>query len=227
VSSISHKIKNQPERVSIYEGDTVDVSVEITNFGGGSSTSSGVLYYEIQDTEILGSVTIPAIPGRGTINLTIIKDWNTTSYKGLWNIVLRIEYKDEELLKANNLLIYDKFYIQDKLPPDIQDLYISNEYFSPNNDTVRDDTEIFFNLNEESYVEVKIYDEFGYLRRELFSGTLTPGLHRVLWDGYTDLGYVADDLRYQIQIIAIDMSNNKTIKTISCEIDKETRYYPG
>lgn len=79
-------------------------------------------------------------------------------------------------------------------------------HISPNNDGVRDSTEVGFDLSEPAEVSFAIVDSEGTQVRELFSERRLAGdtKHRFAWDGRDDDGDVVPDGRYRLRVVRSD-----------------------
>jgi flagellar hook assembly protein FlgD len=79
----------------------------------------------------------------------------------------------------------------------------SPSIISPNGDQTQDATNFSYTLNEDADVTVNVFNENGVLVRTITSDEFqTRGQHIAVWDGRDDLGQVASDGRYQLQVTA-------------------------
>jgi len=113
---------------------------------------------------------------------------------------------------AGNTAVATAGVLVDNSPPQIEQLSISEPYFSPNEDGKKDTTEIAFNLSdtfsENIYVTVLLEDISGVkvstiLKRE----DLPAGEHKFVWAGNNENGQVPDG-EYVFRVYAEDLAGN-------------------
>lgn len=80
------------------------------------------------------------------------------------------------------------------------DLAISNPYFSPNGDGVKDSTEISYRASANAAVVAEVYGPDGALVTSLPSAATGPG--SIVWDGRDPSGRVVPDAKYRIVVRA-------------------------
>jgi len=93
-------------------------------------------------------------------------------------------------------------------------LYVSERYFSPNGDKVKDSTRFFFELDTPETVRVAVLDATGSAVRtfdEVFNNATTGNIE---WDGRTDVGSLAYDGNYYFSIKHEDGSVSHQTKTV-------------
>jgi flagellar hook assembly protein FlgD len=79
----------------------------------------------------------------------------------------------------------------------------SPSIISPNADQTQDTTNFSYTLNEDADVTVEVFNENNTLVRTITNGEFqTRGQHIAVWDGLDDLGQVAADGRYRLQVTA-------------------------
>lgn len=79
----------------------------------------------------------------------------------------------------------------------------SPSIISPNGDQAQDSTNFNYTLNEDAKVTVQVFDASNNLIHTLLSDEFqTRGQHVTVWNGQTDLGQVAQDGRYRLQVTA-------------------------
>lgn len=89
--------------------------------------------------------------------------------------------------------------------PFISDLAVGTHPFSPDNDSVRDDSEISFALSKPAYVSVKVFDGGSSLVKTLFDDALKmQGANSVTWDGKNDSSQTVSNGTYTIKLNAYD-----------------------
>ncbi|MBN1220281.1 MAG: gliding motility-associated C-terminal domain-containing protein [Anaerolineae bacterium] len=79
----------------------------------------------------------------------------------------------------------------------------SPSIISPNGDQTQDTTNFSYTLNEDANVTVEVFNESGTLVATITSDEFqTRGQHIAIWDGRDDIGQVASDGRYRLQVTA-------------------------
>jgi flagellar hook assembly protein FlgD len=79
----------------------------------------------------------------------------------------------------------------------------SPSIISPNADQTQDTTNFSYTLNEDADVTVAVFNENNTLVRTITNGEFqTRGQHIAVWDGLDDLGQVAADGSYRLQVTA-------------------------
>ncbi len=79
----------------------------------------------------------------------------------------------------------------------------SPSIISPNGDQTQDTTNFSYTLNEDADVTVSVFNESGTLVRTITNEAFqTRGQHIAIWDGRDDIGQVAPDGRYRLQVTA-------------------------
>jgi flagellar hook assembly protein FlgD len=79
----------------------------------------------------------------------------------------------------------------------------SPSIISPNGDQTQDTTNFSYTLNEDAGVTVQVFNENGTLVRTITDNKFqTRGQHIALWDGQDNMGQVASDGRYRLQVTA-------------------------
>jgi len=138
-------------------------------------------------------------------------DWDGKigSYVIEGNYILELKATD----LAGNVATTSEPVLVDFQPPRIENLKLSNEYFSPNGDGRKDNTEIKFRLNDNYAKKIKttilVVDKNDELAKELIKGQeLIPGEYTFTWEGTADGGRLAADGNYKFKIYAEDEAGN-------------------
>jgi Tol biopolymer transport system component/subtilisin family serine protease/flagellar hook assembly protein FlgD len=139
---------------------------------------------------------------------TLVWNGKIANYVIEGDYVLKLEATD----LAGNTSIETAEVLVDNSPPRIEQLSISNQYFSPNNDGKKDETEIAFNLSdtfsEKIYVTILLENFYGVkvstiLKRE----ELQAGQQKFVWEGNNENGLLPDG-EYIFRIYAEDLAGN-------------------
>lgn len=125
-----------------------------------------------------------------------------------------LELKATDL--AGNVTTATQEVLVDKSAPRIENVTLSNPYFSPNNDGRKDTTEISFNLLDtyarEMTVTVLVADQYEMHAADIAKQVvLTPGTHSFTWEGAAvpgSLEALVADGTYKIKIYAQDEAGN-------------------
>jgi subtilase family serine protease/flagellar hook assembly protein FlgD len=186
----------QPSSLFPRRGDRVSVGVVVDNLGdqpadparvelfAGAPESGGVL---------LGATTAPAIAPRATAPVAF--DWDTSGWDGQVELVAIVNRDGS----ANDARADDNRVARTVLVQGGR-LALSNPYFSPNGDGVKDTTEVFFRLDGQGSAVAAIRDERGRTIRTLAGTTSPDGSGSLSWDGRTDAGTLAYDGRYEVTV---------------------------
>ncbi|HOX57874.1 MAG TPA: CARDB domain-containing protein [Verrucomicrobiota bacterium] len=83
----------------------------------------------------------------------------------------------------------------------VADLYLSEEFFSPNGDGVKDRTDLHLEVLEPVHLEIHVQDEAGQVVRTLPRDFLSTGEGWVAWDGLDDQGVVVADGSYTVEVL--------------------------
>lgn len=188
-------------------GDQISVSLTVQNRGEQDATNVVVRVTEGETT--IGSVIIPIIHGNS--QATAVIPYLATYEKGTHRITAVVDPEQviAEGSEENNAAAKE-FAVQDA------SLWVSEPYFSPNGDGIKDTTDFSFRLDAANAVTVAVVDKKGE-RVRTFSGGLenTQG-SVVTWDGKNDDGVVEGDGAYQFQVLA---ANNSVVGSLAVILD--------
>ncbi|TAL66654.1 MAG: hypothetical protein EPN88_08025, partial [Bacteroidetes bacterium] len=180
------------------DGDTVSINVMVQN--KGEQGASNVTVRANEGSTVIGIQTIPSISSNSQASTTFTYD--TTGKSGAHQITVVVDPENTitEQSKDNNSA-FRTFGVQDA------NLWLTEQYISPNGDGVKDSTQFFFRLSSSQTVKIAVVNNKGQTVRT-FSGSefnnTTSG--NITWDGLDDNGMVVDDGQYQIKIV--DVNNN-------------------
>ncbi len=190
------------------EGDKVIVSVTVQNKGEQAAANVAVRFGE--GGTVLDTKTIPLISGNGSAVVSTMYD--TTGKKGAHTITATIDPDNVimEQSKANNGAS-NTFGVQDA------NLWVTEQYISPNGDGVKDSTQLFFRLSAPQTVSIVVTDKDGNSVRTFTGGELincTSG--SIVWDGTDNGGMLAKDGVYQMKVLA---ANNAELGNLTVTVD--------
>jgi subtilase family serine protease len=190
------------------DGDAVLINVTVQNKGEQSASDVTVRAYE--GNTIIGSQVIPSISGNSQASTSFTYD--TTGKSGAHQITVIVDPDNviTEQSEDNNSALRT-FGVQDA------NLWLTEQYISPNGDGIKDSTQFFFRLTTPQTVKIVVNSGKGRIVRA-FSGSelenTTSG--NITWDGLDDNGMVVDDGQYQIKIVD---SNNNVIGSLLVVVD--------
>jgi len=190
------------------EGDIIAVNVTIKNRGEQGVSDVTVRAYE--GGTIIGSQIILSIPGNSQASTTFTYD--TAGKSGAHEITVVVDPDNaitEQSEDNNNAS--KPFGVQNA------NLWLTEQYISPNGDGVKDSTQFFFRLSSSQTVKILVFNNkeqtVRTFRGNEFNDT-TSG--NIIWDGLDDNGMVVDDGQYQIKIVG---TNNNVLGSLLVVVD--------
>jgi len=189
-------------------GDTVTVAVTVQN--GGDQEARDVNVQIKEGGDVIGSTVIPFVNGNSQATGTI--SYVNAGKAGTHQLSVTVDPGNlvVERAKDNNSII-KTFSIQDA------NLWLTEPYFSPNGDGIKDTTDFSFRLAAATKVAVQVVNKKGVAVRTFIGGELdnTAG-STVTWDGKNDAGSVVDDGSYQIKVVG---TGNTVLASLPVEVD--------
>lgn len=190
------------------DGDAVSISVTVKNLGEQDASNITVRAYE--GNTFIGSQIIPVVAGNSQSTASFIYD--TTGKSGTHQVGVSVDSDNTIIeLSEDNNSASRAFGVQDA------NLWLTEQYISPNGDGVKDSAQFFFRLSAAQTVKIVAVNEKGIAVRT-FSGpefeNSTGG--NITWDGLNDNGMVVDDGQYQMQIVGI---NNSVLGSLIVTVD--------
>jgi subtilase family serine protease/Tol biopolymer transport system component/fibronectin type 3 domain-containing protein len=175
------------------EGDTLAINVTVQNSGSQDALNVPVLVKE--GATVIGTQVIAQIAGHGQAIASI--PYSTTGKSGSHEIQVSVDAGNliAELSEDNNTAT-KTFSVQNA------NLWVSEQYISPNGDGVKDTTDFFFRLAASTKVQVQVVNRKGEVVRTFTGGELdnTAGT-TVTWDGRGDIGTIVNDGEYQLKVV--------------------------
>ncbi len=102
-------------------------------------------------------------------------------------------------------------------------LDVKPRLFSPNNDTLLDNTILTFELQYSALMTLNVVNKYGNIITTLFSDIeYQSGSHTFAWTGEDTLEQILSDNQYKLQLVAKLLSNNSMEQTESIEITIDT-----
>jgi flagellar hook assembly protein FlgD/subtilase family serine protease len=190
-----------------FDGQETTVHLEIFNAGDQAVED---LRIDLVSTPGTGATTVmPRIEGGATG--TVSFNWIAAAADGRADLEITVDPGNavDELSELNNVARLG-------VPVQDADLWVSERFFSPNGDGIRDTTRIFVRNNVDA---VTIEDYRGRIVR-----SYPEAGDVVVWDGRDDRGYLADDGVYTIATGAgetwcvIDLNRTRIVDDIHGEI---------
>src|SRR5262249_35370463 len=100
-------------------------------------------------------------------------------------------------------------------------LAVSNPFFSPNGDGVKDTTDLFFRAPPGAQSGLaRIVDRFGKVVRTL-QGDLQGGSGSLTWDGLDDSRAVVPDGSYRVDLFSVAAGLQKSVGSLSVVVDND------
>ena len=189
-------------------GDQVAVTVTVQN--GGDQEAHDVTVQLKEGGTIIGSTVIPLVNGNSQATGTIA--YSNSGQTGSHPITVTVDPDNSivERTKDNNSAV-KTFSIQDA------NLWLTEQYISPNGDGIKDSADFSFRLATPTKVSVQVINKNGVTVRTFSGGELdsTPGT-TITWDGKNNSGSVVDDGTYQIKVVN---ANSAVLVSKSVEVD--------
>jgi len=203
----------RPDPAFPRENTSVPVTVSVLNAGGQRAELVPVelrLVSSNGSEALIGQAVLPSIePGqRGELVLT----WNTTGLRGPQKLAVLVnpgQTVPEQ--RTNNNRAERQVSVQDAA------LALSEPYFSPNGDGIRDVTEISYRLAAEAPVEARIEDAQGKQVRILTAPTAAAA--SLSWDGRSTEGRLVPDGMYRIHVRTLAPALEALLGTLTAVVD--------
>lgn len=175
------------------EGDSVTIEIRIKNLG--RQAASGVTVKVYDETSEIGSSGIATIDGNSEATAAV--SYDSAVIAGAH--VIRVEVDPEDLIleqDEGNNSASKTLGVQDA------DLWLTEPYFSPNGDGIKDSTALFFRLPSLQTVNVIVVNQKNETVRT-FSGADIENVDsgNVVWDGLSDSGMVVSDGQYRLKVV--------------------------
>ncbi|WP_245814461.1 CARDB domain-containing protein [Cystobacter ferrugineus] len=205
-----------PDNAFPRKGESVSVKVSVFNQGGQSSQEAQVKLYlgspEAAGT-LIDSASLPPVEAgdRGQVSLT----WSTSGLSGPQTLVAIVngDHAFDEQSFGNNR-VERRVLVQDGA------VALTEPFFSPNGDGVKDSTEIFYRLAEAGPSEVRIATQEGVLRRTLTGPVAASSTSvSVIWDGRDEKGQVVKDGAYRLSVFAGEGEALASVGTAQVVVD--------
>lgn len=195
-------------------GDSVALTARVANLGAQEAANVVVRAFDgdpaAGGVQIGTDQTIARINGFDSATATF--NWSAATAATSRPIVVQVDPLNAilERNKANNTARRD-VAVQDG------NLYVTNKYFSPDGDGVKDSTQLFFRLQNAATVTVDVLNKRDKLVRR-FSGASLTNVNGgdMVWDGLDDLGRVVQDGAYRLRVVD---TNGATLGEIVVSVD--------
>lgn len=195
------------------EGEALTVQVAVQNNGGQAVTSVPVSL--ALDGRFVQAGTIPDLAGNSAGALTFTLS-AAEVVSGVHSLQVELDPEHLVLERAeDNNRAEKEFGVQNG------DLWLTERYFSPNGDGIKDATAFFFRLKKAQAVQVVVVDGEGLVVRRYEDPAWRDSLSgTIAWDGRSDKGAVVPDGEYQIRVVgaggillaglAVTVDNNRS-----------------
>lgn len=179
-------------------GDEVSVTVITENLGGQQSAPVLLELYAGAPERggiLIGSATVPPIDALRRAESPFA--WDTSGWSGSVELVAVVNRDGSaEERRSDNDRSSRSVRVQSG------NLAVSNPYFSPNGDGIKDATEVFYRIETPSAVDGVVRDERGRIVRVIHGTSSGDGTGALRWDGRTDAGTLAYDGNYRVLVQA-------------------------
>ena len=190
------------------DSDTVTIVATIKN--EGEQSAQDVVVNAFEGSTLIGTRTITAIPGRMTTSATFT--YNTAGRQGTHEITVIVDPENlvTEQNKTNNRASHS-IGVQNA------NLGVTEAYFSPNGDGVKDTTQLFFRQETAQALTVMVMNNKSEtvrtFRNRVFDNSADSS---ITWDGSDDNGKVVADGRYQLRVMS---ASNAVLGSVSVTVD--------
>ena len=182
-------------------GESTLIAAKVSNLGAQNAVNVEVRAYAGDPasggTQIGAAQIIPAIAGPSG-SVVVNFPWAPGAAVGGRSIYIVVDpaVAITERTKANNSARRD-IVIQDA------DMFVTERYFSPDNNGVKDSTSLSFRLSVQQTVTVEVVDKLDRVVR-LFRGTglINVSSGTIAWDGLDSMGRVAADGTYRMRVVS-------------------------
>ncbi|WP_224249089.1 CARDB domain-containing protein [Hyalangium gracile] len=203
----------QPNPAFPRENTTAPVTVSVMNAGGQRARNVPVELRRVASSgseESIGQAVIATIePGQSG---EAVIPWNTTGLRGPQKLVAVVNAgQSVPEQRADNNRAERQVSVQDAV------LALSEPYFSPNGDGLRDTTEVSYRLAAEAAVEARIEDGQGRTVRTLTAAAAAAS--SLSWDGRSAEGRVVPDGAYSIHVRTLAPATERLLGTLTAVVD--------
>ena len=176
-------------------GEAVTIRAAVRNLGGQAGPATSLVVTERAggvDTPV-GAAAVPALPAGGTAEVSVA--WTPGAPPGPRSLSLVLD-PDGSVVEQDegNNSVRRTFVVQEA------DLYLTEPYFSPNGDGVKDETTLAWRAG--GSVSVTLSDAAGRRGRTLLADGPPEG--SVTWDGRDDEGILMPDGPYALTLTGAD-----------------------
>lgn len=203
----------QPGTLFPAEGATVPVKVWASNAGGQPAEGVEVellLAVQGRPEQSLGVRSLASLAAgeQKSVEFT----WNTTGVRGAARLVAVVNRRGTvEEQRSDNNRAERAVHVQDGA------LALTEPFFSPNADGVKDATELVYRLQEAAPVQVRVLDAQGQPVRTLQAEPTLSG--RVVWDGRSDQGLPVVDGTYRLRVSSTVQGRESMLGTLEAVVD--------
>lgn len=191
-------------------GEAVDVKVTVRNAGEQSSGLTDVALAYVGEDGVARSIGVNPLPSLSGGETTVVAFLWSADTAGAGTIVATVnDAQTTAESNPNNNRAERAVLVQNG------SVAVSNPYFSPNGDQVKDTTEIFWRLDPAAEVRIDVTREAtGEVVRTLVA---TGG--SATWDGRDETGRVARDARYVLSARAVSSAAAQWVGTATVVLD--------
>jgi len=190
------------------EGDPLAIRLVVQN--AGEQPAQGVIVKLLDGYTEVQTKSIGELAALSQVELTF--SYETEGKQGVHELSIVIDPDNtiRERSEQNN-------QITKSLSVQNANLWLTEQYISPNGDGIQDSTQAFFRLSSPTTVMVNIVDKNNVVIRKYDGGEYSDASEGTIkWDGLNDKGMVVDDGQYQIKITDTD---NQTLGSLLVIVD--------
>lgn len=179
-------------------GDTLGITARVANLGQQDAANVLVRAYDGDPNaggQLIGEQTVAALAANTAVNTVF--SLQLGAQQAARPIVIQIDPANTVLERSiSNNVASREFVVQDV------NAYVSNRYFSPNGDGIKDDTQFFFRLKTAASVVVQVVD----IRDEVVRSITNAHLNNITegsvhWDGLNEHGSLVSDGEYRLRVV--------------------------
>ncbi len=177
---------------NIITGTDVNVSASIRNSGPGLATDVTVRFTDETSGEVIGSTTVPRIPGQSTV-VTDTLPWDYNLDEGEYTVKARVDSENttDESEEGNNIAFAT-------LEVGLPDMWIDSVYVSPIEGSVGSTFDVWANVRHTgvpgtddvpvAFINNETGDEIGRVTVSLADDPQNFDTESIKWDGYSGVG---------------------------------------
>lgn len=175
------------------EGEAVNVAINLYNHGEQDAVNATVV---LGLDGIEYEQVAPLVAAQGWTRLEFALGDSLSSGVHNLQIVADPANSIRELNEENNRALLN-FGVQNA------DLWVSEPYFSPNGDGIKDTAELYYRFSSPEVVQLKVRNDTNQIVRNYIGDNSVAAVDgRLIWDGRNDRGALVADGPYQMELVS-------------------------